>query len=191
MRVYLYRHALTRANEERRYLGRTDEPLSEKGRAMLLNRTGLPEAKCVYASPMRRCMESAEILFPNARIICVPGLAEMDFGDFEMRTADEMKDDDAYAEWVNGMCEGKCPGGEDKKTFSLRTEKAFREVLEMAGSEDPIVIVAHGGTVMALMERFGVPQKSYWQWHVPAGGCISARLERGTDIRLIAEDRTV
>ena len=63
MVVILIRHGKTAGNEEHRYIGRTDLPLSEKGRAELkeLWPHGIA-ADAVFASPMRRCLETAAYL---------------------------------------------------------------------------------------------------------------------------------
>lgn len=177
MNVCIFRHGLTQANQERRYLGSTDVSLSEEGRALLLQKEPLPGVKKVYVSPMKRCVESAGILFPNAEIERIDGLREMNFGIFEMKTADEMESDPDFRRWVDGMCEGNCPEGEDMHTFRTRTEQAFVRILEKSHQED-IYIMAHAGTAMAIMSRFAIPKKSYWDWHIPSGGCITAEVRK-------------
>ena len=60
----LIRHGMTPGNEEHRYIGRTDEPLSQKGREQLLTlqKKGVyPAAACVAASPLERCRQTAEL----------------------------------------------------------------------------------------------------------------------------------
>ena len=94
-RVYLIRHGLTEGNRLRRYIGRTDEPLCAAGRAAL-SAAPLKGIETVYVSPLLRARETAAILFPHARQIVVDGLREMDFGAFENRSADDMKNDAAY-----------------------------------------------------------------------------------------------
>ena len=85
MLIYLIRHGATRYNEEHRYQGLTDVPLSPAGRAALRQADFSPEV--VYVSPLSRARETAAILFPTAEQIVVPGFREMDFGVFEGRTA--------------------------------------------------------------------------------------------------------
>ena len=63
-RIYLIRHALTAGNEQKRYVGRTDEPLSERGILSLRGRKA-PPADVVAVSPLRRCLQTADILFPR------------------------------------------------------------------------------------------------------------------------------
>lgn len=157
MRVLLLRHGATEGNEQRRYVGRrTDDPLSPKGRRQCL-RAGVCESVAkVYASPMLRARQTAKLCFPHARVVPVDGLQEFDFGEFEGRTADDMTDDAAYRAWVEGYCMGLCPGGESLDDFVWRTKKALTTVFHVAceQSEKLVVIVAHGGTIMAALDGF-------------------------------------
>ena len=167
--VELIRHGMTRLGEERRYQGRLDPPLSEGGRADLLE--NVREVRHLYVSPAVRAKQTAEILFPGAQMTVVPGLAEIDFGDFEGRTADEMQNDAAYRAWVDSGCETRCPGGEIKEEFTERAASAFESVMKEAAvrGEEEIVIVAHGGTMMAILSRFGRPERPYFSWGRPCG----------------------
>ena len=82
----LIRHGMTPGNEEHRYIGRTDEPLSQKGREQLLTlqKKGVyPAAACVAASPLERCRQTAELLYPGQAPCVFDQFREMDFGAFE------------------------------------------------------------------------------------------------------------
>ena len=83
-----------------------------------------------------------------------------------------MEHDSAYRAWVDSNCESTCPGGECKADFSERVCKAFESLLNQSiqNSEDMLVIVAHGGTQMAVMEKYAVPQKNYYEWCAPTAG---------------------
>ena len=70
------------------------------------------------------------------------------------------------------------PGGENRRGFVARTVRAFENICA-TGGDDPLVIVAHGGTVMALLSELGEPKKDYWAWHVGAGGCLRCALDGG------------
>lgn len=166
MRIWLIRHGLTALGEEKRYQGSTDTPLSDAGRLALQ-----PDDRFarVYCSPLLRAAETAEILFPSAEKRMIPDLREMDFGAFEGRGWWEMEQDAAYRAWVEGGCVGKCPGGEDRAGFSERVQAAFSALVEQercAGASE-LVIVAHGGTQMAALSRWGMPQKDYFAWQTP------------------------
>lgn len=166
MLIYLIRHGATALNEEGRYQGLTDIPLSQAGRAALRKADFCPET--VYVSPLCRAAETAAILFPKAKQIAVPDFREMDFGAFEGRTADEMADDPVYRAWVAGGCTGRCPGGESLTEFSERVWTAFSPLLEL--EKERLVIVAHGGVQMAILERYAEPHRDYFRWHAPCGG---------------------
>ena len=113
MEVYLFRHGQTPGNAAHRYLGITDEPLSELGRETAKRAGSDPTVSEVLVSPLRRTQMTASILFPNARQIVCQGFREMDFGDFEGRSAQEMADDPDYRYWVEATeCMGPCPHGD-------------------------------------------------------------------------------
>ena len=143
MKLWLIRHGLTRLGEEKRYQGALDEPLSERGRAELRRAEFNPPR--VYVSPMCRARETAEILFPEVEQIVIPDLREMDFGDFE----------------------GRGCNGEDRAVFSQRVLRAAEALLR--ADEEELVIVAHGGTQMALLERWGRPEREYYRWQTACG----------------------
>ena len=168
MRALLIRHGKTKGNAEHRYIGRTDEPLSTEGRADA-ERVGADlSRKLVYVSPLVRARQTADILFPNAEQCVLDGLRETDFGDLEGRTADEMVDDKAYREWVDGMCLGTCPNGESREDVTARAVSAFCEAVSEArknGAEE-VVIVTHGGVIMSILEALGVPKHDYYEYQV-------------------------
>lgn len=169
MRLYLLRHGLTRYNEEKRYQGVGDTPLSPEGRARLCPAAWQPGR--VYVSPLRRARETAGILFPHAVQTVVEDLREMDFGAFEGHTYGELSQNPDYLAWLDGNCLGPCPGGESKGAFCDRVCAAVEGILDaVQDEEDPLVIVAHGGTQMAVMERFVRPKRDYYAWSASCGG---------------------
>ncbi len=202
MDLYLFRHGCTRYNAEHRYQGKTDLPLleSEYKRIQpfyempepegiqsisgtpefqgMQSFTGNPKPERVYVSPALRARQTAGLLFPGLEQIVIPEFAEMDFGIFEGRSAGEMEDDAQYREWVDSMCEGPVPGGECKAEYTKRvTQRFYRLVCEEAARGcGGIYIAAHGGTQMALMERYCVEQGPYWTWQTDPGAGICAKI---------------
>ena len=88
MRIYLIRHSMTKGNKEKRYIGTTDESLCLEGIQLLEERKGMyPEVTYVYVSPMKRCVQTAEIIYPKmmkaGAYSCNEKLRECDFGLFE------------------------------------------------------------------------------------------------------------
>ena len=212
MQAILIRHGRTPGNDERRYIGRTDETLSEAGRAeaeraaLSLRRQAYGqvtehdarsfEQKHVYVSPLLRARETAEILFPNAAQVVLPGLRETDFGIFEGKNADEMVNDAEYRAWVDGMCLGPCPGGESRADVTRRAVAAFTEVvrteidrvsLENAAEDDPVVFITHGGVIMSILEALAEPHHDYYDYYTPnlGGWSVSCTEENG---RIILHD---
>lgn len=175
--IYLLRHGETVYNAQRRYQGAQDVPLSAQGRRL---RPAGVELPAVYVSPLTRAAESAALLFPRARLIPVEGLQEMHFGAFEGRSAQEMEDDPAYRAWVEGDCLGRCPGGESRAEFSDRCCAAFSRLVdeELRKGSPRMAVVAHGGTQMAVLERFGAPGRAYYAWCTPNGGGYVLRADR-------------
>lgn len=165
MTVWLIRHGRTEWNDTGRYQGQTDLPLSNEGAAELARADFSP--KTVYVTPLKRTQETARILFPDARQIVIDDLREMDFGVFEGRTYIEMENDDDYRAWVEDNCRGRCPGGESREEFAARICAAFEKLMDE--SENDVVIVAHGGTQMSVMERFAVPHEPYFSRNAKNG----------------------
>lgn len=87
IKCYLIRHGQTPANRRHSYLGWTEEALSAEGRmqieSLIEKMTGLAQTEIVFTSPMQRCRESAQILFPDREKIEIPEWKEMNFGAFE------------------------------------------------------------------------------------------------------------
>ena len=83
-----------------------------------------------------------------------------------------MEDFAPYREWVDGSCRGPIPGGESMKGFCQRTCAAFEALMDWAAEagEPLLAIVAHGGTQMAVLERFALPRRDYFSWRGPLGG---------------------
>ena len=100
--VYLIRHGATNANREHRYLGRTEEPLSEEGREELkaFQRQGIypdpASLQALFVSPMERCRETAELLFGDCEQHVIPEFREMDFGLFEGKNYQDLQGDARY-----------------------------------------------------------------------------------------------
>lgn len=173
MKIYLLRHGVTEYNIEKRYQGQRDIPLSTAGREALRRADFTPEV--VYVSPLTRARQTAQILFPESRLVIVPGLREMNFGTFEGRNYIEMENDPDYLAWVASNCESTCPDGERKEDFAARSCGVFAQLLDgaFAAGKEQLVILAHGGTQMSVMERYAVPRKTYHEWCGPnAGGFV-------------------
>lgn len=166
MRWVLIRHGKTRGNLEGRYIGsRTDEGLCPEGR-QLLARGQYPPVERVYASPMRRCLETAAILYPGVPVEIVDDFRECDFGAFENLNYAQLNGRADYQAWIDSGGEVPFPEGESRADFARRCVAAF-EGLKPAG--ESCALIVHGGTVMAIMERMARPRGNYFDFQVQCG----------------------
>ncbi|MDR3148848.1 MAG: histidine phosphatase family protein [Oscillospiraceae bacterium] len=167
LKVLLLRHARTQSNARKAYLGLTNEPISAEGAAFAAGLHYDSERK-VYVSPMKRAVQTAEICLPNAERVIVPEFREMDFGVFEGRSAADMSGDTEFTAWTEQNCEPAPPGGSESWTEyrDMVCCKFDRLVTEhLSRGDNRIAIVAHGGTIMAIMSRYAQPEKPYYMWN--------------------------
>lgn len=165
MKWLLIRHGQTRGNTERRYIGcRTDEPLCPQG-VETLKVKKYPPIQRIFASPMKRCVETAQLLYPNVPIEIITDFRECDFGDFENKNYAELNGRDDYQAWIDSGGEMPFPNGESRAEFALRCVHAFESLVSRGISGD-CAVIAHGGTIMAIMEKYARPSGGYYDFQV-------------------------
>lgn len=169
--ILLIRHGMTEGNKYQRYIGTTDEPLCPEGRKVI-KEISYPEPEIVFVSPLVRCRETAELLFPGEKFRIVDQLRECDFGDFENKNYMELSGNPDYQAWVDSGGTLPFPNGESREEFRSRTLEGFQRVIKVCLREKigRAAVVAHGGTIMNIMEAYGRPEKSFYDWHVKNGG---------------------
>ena len=178
MRWVLIRHGQTQGNLEGRYIGcRTDEALCAAG-AEALRKRAYPPVERVYASPMRRCLERAAIIYPEHKPMIVEALRECDFGAFEGLNYAELNGRADYQAWIDSGGQMPFPGGESQRSFAARCADAF-EALWAAEKEGDCALVAHGGTIMAIMARYARPRGDYFDFQVRCGAGFILREDGG------------
>ncbi len=201
MKIFMIRHGQTAGNVEHRYVGRSDEVLTEAAvgelesrRCYFLRLTGVcdfdtqgkPGCYKIISSPMRRCIETAGILFPGHKCEIVDNLRECDFGEFEYRNYDELRHNADYQRFIDSGGEASFPGGETKKEFSRRCVGAFREIIQRYPDKEAMILIVHGGTIMSLLDEFSFPHSGYFDWQVKNGNGYEAELvvNDGNEIKL-------
>ena len=157
----MIRHGATTSNKEHRYLGKTDEGLSEEGKdALQKAKNSYPKLDYIFASPMKRCLETAQILYPDKDIIEIAEWEEMDFGAFEGKNYKELQKNEYYQKWIDSNGILPFPNGESRETFVKRCKKGFEkmqlELMKLLSSHTCITVgmIVHGGTIMALLSSF-------------------------------------
>ena len=165
MSIYLIRHGKTEANERRLYCGSTDLPLSEAGREELKALRYAITPKRFVTSGMKRTDETLQILFGTVPFSAESRFREVDFGDFEMKSYEMLKDNPDYQAWISGDNEANVPpGGESGIQMTRRVLKAYAEL------PDGTALVTHGGVIAAIMANlFPNEGKHRYQWQPPNG----------------------
>ena len=171
IKLTIIRHGSTKGNEEKRYIGRTDESLSENGIKNINEKKSVyKKTDLLFISPMKRCRQTAEILFPDFEAIIIDELREMDFGCFEGKNYNELSDDLRYKEWVDSGCKGMIPDGESFDDFIKRSATGFEKCVDICKTRmniDSATVVAHGGTIMAVLSK--LTGMDFFDFHVKNG----------------------
>lgn len=159
--LFLIRHGETPSNEQKRYIGRTDEPLSSYGISALEQRKRegrYPDADYIAVSPMLRCVQSAEMIYGRKPDVCVEDFREIDFGSFEGKNYMELSGNPDYQKWIDSGGELPFPDGESREQFTARCVEAFRYFASFLKTEEnppeTAALVVHGGTIMAVLSSF-------------------------------------
>ncbi|HPY84644.1 MAG TPA: histidine phosphatase family protein [Ruminococcus flavefaciens] len=182
MKIIFIRHGLTSGNMEGRYIGSTDEPLCPDG-IVALRELSCPDSGIVVCSPMKRCIQTADILYPNAKKVICDDFRECDFGDFEGRNYRELSGNEYYQTWIDSGGNLPFPNGESPEDFRSRTVAAFESIMSRYAHCDTLAFVVHGGTIMAVMDRFSFPHRDYFDWHIKNGELLTCEFD-GSNITL-------
>ncbi|MBT2570875.1 histidine phosphatase family protein [Planococcus sp. ISL-110] len=155
----LIRHAPTRGNQQKRYIGWTDEailPFDAEPDLLL---------KTVVGSDLKRCRQTAAVLFPNAVYRANRELRECHFGQWETKTYEELKDIGLYQSWIDDPWGIRPPGGESLADMAERVERGIRKLPD----DREVTLVLHGGPIRYLMaEALGEKFQDQIALH---GGC--------------------
>jgi len=159
--LVLVRHGVTPHTAAKRFSGglRSSNPgLSEEGRAQVRTTadwlTPLTEGvAAVVSSPVRRTLESAEILGERLghTVDVEPGFAEMEFGSWDGLTFAEVaeRDRSGLDAWL-GSLDVAPPGGESFREVQARVLAGLDRVLE-AHAERTVVVVSHVTPIKTLV----------------------------------------
>jgi broad specificity phosphatase PhoE len=155
-RIVLIRHGETVGDSSVRYYGRTDVALSDRGReqvrqaALALPGDAFP---LVLTSPLARAWQSARIAAPRRRMLLLDELREVDFGEWEGLTAEEIRARDPvrFEEWRQRRPGFAYPGGERTADFQARVDRAVEGM--RASGVASILVVVHKGVIRAITRR--------------------------------------
>ncbi|MEW9674773.1 histidine phosphatase family protein [Lentibacillus sp. L22] len=169
--ISLLRHGMTEENQRGAYIGWTDVSLSTEGKGILKrNKPCMKTVDQLFSSDLRRCLETAAILFPNLPIQKRTAFREMNFGLWEGRTYEELKQLTSYRQWLDDPFHCHPDGGETFTVFEKRVVAGFALVKDkmMDTNAKESVIVTHGGVIRLLLST--ICNRSFFNWKIPYGG---------------------
>ncbi|MBW6409211.1 histidine phosphatase family protein [Clostridium weizhouense] len=173
--IYLIRHGKTYCNKERLYYGKSDVPLSDEGINELIlkkEKNKYPMCEKYFTSGLKRANQTLEILYPDKEYDILSELCEYDFGEFELKSHEDLKDHPKYNEWViDETGSVSCPNGESRQEFKSRIQIGFNKLIESLkiNNIDSAVAVIHGGTIGMLLEILYDNKKSFIEWQPNVG----------------------
>ncbi len=149
--VILLRHAETEWSRTRRHTGRTDVPLTDRGREAaraLGPRLRGRDLGLVLTSPLSRATETAALagLRPEPE----EGLLEWDYGAYEGRTTPAIREE--RPGWY--LFRDGCPGGEGAEAVGARVDPVIARALPVLEAGHDAVLVAHGHVLRVLAARW-------------------------------------
>jgi probable phosphoglycerate mutase len=167
-RILLIRHAETVWNDEYRYAGATDVPLSERGReqvAKLALRLADFAIHAVYSSPSQRAMDTAQTIAAphHLPVSPVPALRELDHGRWEglRRTEVLERYPDELARYERDPLVNCALGGESGLMVLIRALPAFMQIVASHPNETAVV-VSHKAAIRLLLAYFlGMDLRGY------------------------------
>ncbi|MEN8076690.1 histidine phosphatase family protein [Clostridioides difficile] len=185
--LYLIRHGKTEANEKHLYCGKSDLHLSKNGVKQLeeiKKEVKYTECNKYFTSGAKRANETISILYPGKQYSEINEFWEYDFGDFELKSYDMLKENKDYISWIRDN-EGQvlCPNGESKVQYRNRIKKAFITFLDQCYKENinSAVLISHGGTIGTILEVFYDNSKSFYEHQPSCGRGYKITLERIED----------
>jgi probable phosphoglycerate mutase len=166
----LLRHGETAWSASGQHTGRTDVALTEKGEAQaraLQHRLAGRDFALVLCSPMSRAVRTAELAGLSGFVID-PDLREWDYGDFEGRTTDEIRQE--FPGWT--VWDGPWPGGETIDQVATRADRVVARV-RACPPGSTVALVAHGHLLRVLAARWIGTDPRAGRWLVLLTGTVS------------------
>lgn len=173
-KMHFIRTGKTSNGPGRQYVGQLDLPLSDEGTQeleALQSKFDYPAVQAVFVSPLDRCIQTADLLYPDTWQLTVDDLADMDLGDFAGSRFEELQGDEAFLRWLDNSRENPPPGGEDADSFQSRIVRAVAGIFRAMMDEklQNVAVITHGGVIMSLLAGIALPKRPLQQWMTPNG----------------------
>ena len=179
--IHLIRHGITEGNQRRLYYGAADIPLAKEGEQMLKELAAdhiypAAENSDFYTTGLLRTEQTLALIYGERTHSTIEELREMNFGQFEMKSYQDLKEIPAYIEWAGDKTGTiASPEGESILEFRERVKKGFeilmgrhrlKELSERHSGKDAVsTVVCHGGTIASIMELcFPGKREHFYKW---------------------------
>ena len=198
-KIVLIRHGITEGNEMHMYYGSTDVSLSERGKHLLEKQRDeglypISETAQFYTTGMLRTEQTLRIVYGDREHGVIEDLKELDFGEFEMHTYEELNSVPEYQKWITAEDSGKAPpGGESIDSFTKRIRRGFDELtfrnelymlkLRNHRKEAMTICICHGGVISGIMDYIWPGEyKNFFEWIPDPGHGYVLLVEDGSFI---------
>jgi broad specificity phosphatase PhoE len=161
IRILLIRPGETEWNRIRRFQGRSDIPLNQKGedqaRSLAFALKDEPIV-AIHSSPLVRATETArriKAFHPSIPIFMEEGLVEMDLGDFDGMEAQRwfVEYEDFRRVWQKSPATVKMPGGESLKEVQIRAIHTLERIAQLYPPESTLLISSHNFVNLTILCR--------------------------------------
>lgn len=176
-KLWLIRHGETEWTISGAHTGRTDIPLTERGRERaqaIREYLGGREFSLVLTSPMARARETCRIAGYGDMATVDPDLYEWDYGGYEgLKTTEIWQKQPEWVLWRDGV-----PGGETIEQVAARAQRVIERSLAADG---PVALFAHGHILRILTACWiGLPPQGGRLFALGTGSVSTLGFERGT-----------
>ena len=147
MEIYLIRHTTPTIAAGICY-GQADIEVAEsfEEEAKLIQQQ-LPEVINIYSSPLKRCRQLANHIYPDATITFTDDLKEMHFGEWELQPWDEIPNEPLNI-WMKDFVNVRIPGGENYLDLFNRTISFYNQIISKNQSA---AIFTHSGNIRSIL----------------------------------------
>ena len=179
--MILMRHGETAANEAHIFCGRLDPPLSPQGEAQTRRTAQMLSGPFdrVLASPALRARQTAQIVCPNMQPEILPALREIDFGEFEGFTADELQSrmPEAWARYMSDPLNFVFPDGDDAAHYLRDAEQTAWALTQEQGR---VLVVSHKGFLTAVLSALLHGDTSHmFHYDIAPAGAVAISVSGG------------
>lgn len=185
-RLILVRHALTEDNQNARLSGHIDSSISEEGKIQIENLTNYLkniDIDKIFTTTSSRTKDTVNKIadIKNIQIIEKDTLKEINFGDFEGITFNEIKKNnpEEFEKMINDGYNYKYPNGESLVETYIRVAKEIDKII-LENKDKNILICSHGGTIRNIITHLiSNSYELHWNFRIDNASVSILEIENG------------